>query len=692
MNFIYDFFPDRLIETIGWTIFHSLWQSIVVAILLGSALLMTRSNNSQLRYKLSSIALFVMFVISLSTFAYLYSSDSVQAAGIYNSASGIFSDSKSVNAVTPANTAQDLDPASVLKNYFEQNISAIVTVWLAGFILFSFRFAGGIFYVRRLKNAGLISPEKFWADRLNILSQKLDLTRLVRLFESCKVKTPVTIGYLKPVILLPLGMLTGLPQDQIEAIIIHELAHIKRYDFLINLFQTFIETIFFYHPVVWWISSAIKSERENCCDDMTLKLCGGSLIYFKALYNLQQMSLDENGLALAVTGKKNQLFRRINRMNSNNKNTSYGIKFASFAALLLLIAAASLYSTSSAKENAREYAPAASVNPFSVYSGDESPVELNTGIAPSDTTSIKKGKRTLKFSDDDKKYRARLNDGRLLDLYVDGKKVDEKELPKYEALVTERLNEFDSSMEDFRREMKDYKGKMKQFREKMKQFRGTHGFNHDNNFEFDIPVPPVPEFPPAVPHMDSTEWKEMMNDIRESVHSSLSRHSIKMPKIRVPHINLDELDIDLEHLDFDKEEFRESMMEWKKNFKKEMEKWNSDNEGFKKDMEKFKEEMKKSGPNSEAFKKSMEELRVNMDNLKVEMKKLKNFVRDAKDELVKDNLMEKGDDLEDFTLSKDEMVIDGKKVSPELHKKYLELYKKSFGKELKGDEKFRIND
>jgi hypothetical protein len=102
--------------------------------------------------------------------------------------------------------------------------------------------------------------------------------------------------------------------------------------------------------------------------------------------------------------------------------------------------------------------------------------------------------------------------------------------------------------------------------------------------------------------------------------------------------------------------------------------------------------MKKIGPNSVAFKKSMKELNVNMGKLKENMKVLKEFINDTKVELVKDNLLKEGDDLEDFILSKDEMKVDGKKVSPELHKKYLELYKKHYGKDMKDDQKINFND
>ncbi len=685
MNFIYDLIPERFINAIGWTIFHSVWQGIVISIFLGSSLLMTKRNNSKLRYRLSAAALFVMFGISFLTFIYFYSNAKPAEISASGSVVETFSYADSSADASPLLTSPALDLSGALKNYFDRNMPLIVTMWLAGFILFSFRFAGGLIYVERLKTSGLKSPEDFWKRRVKELSGKFNLDKIINLYESCRVKTPVTIGYLKPVILIPLGMLSGLPQEQVEAILIHELAHIKRYDFLVNLFQTFIETIFFYHPVVWWISSTIKSERENRCDDLTLQNCGGSLVYFKALYNLQQLTLDENGLALAVTGKKNQLFRRINRMNSTNKNTSYGIKFAAFASLLFLIAAASLYSTSSAKENARELSSPVFINPVSQIS-DLCNTAADTDQSAADTTSIKKGKRTLKFSDENKKYKAKLEEGKLKDFYIDGEKVDAKDLPKYEGLVNDRMNEFDSSMEEYRAGMKEYKDKMKQLKEKIKKFRGTAGVgrSYDFDFDFDVPVPPIAL---NLPDIDTTNWKKMVKDIQHSIQSGLANHSF-----HIPHMDFSELHKTLNDSLFNKEEFKKAMKELQFNLQKEMGKLKSNDGEFKKEMEKFKEEMKKSGPGSEAFKKSMEELKVSMANLKVEMKKLKDFVHAAKDEMVKDKLIEEGDDLDDFTLSNSEMIVAGKKVSPELHKKYLELYKKSFGKELKGDEKFRIDN
>ncbi|MCX6169719.1 MAG: M56 family metallopeptidase [Ignavibacteriales bacterium] len=695
MTIIYELIPEEFIKAIGWTIFHSLWQGAVISVLLAGVLLMTGKKSAQLRYNLTVTALFFMFGISIITFTQVYSSNAISNSERFESASASNTGSNVSEQPDSAAPNSNEDLTGLLKSYFAQNLPMIVTIWFLGFFVFSFRFAGGVFYVQRLRSKGISPVDDPWFYRLEELTARFKLKKLVQIFESEQVKTPITIGYLKPLILLPIGMISGLPQEQVEAIIIHELAHIKRYDFLINLVQTFIETIFFYHPAVWWISSTIKNERENCCDDLTLKLCGGSLIYFKALYNLQQICSEENEIALAVIGKKNQLFRRINRMNSNNKITSYGVKFTAFAVLLLIIAAASVYSTSSAKENTHSVIAASFVNPLS-FAGNNifTDPSCNTTF-DRDTTSIKKGKRTLKFSDDDKRYKAKLNNGKLEDLSIDGEKVDEKELPKYDTMVNDRLNEYDSSMKEFRENMKDYKEKMKVFKEKMKKFRGSHNF--DYNYDFDFEMPAIPDISVNIPDMDTTQWKKMAKEIQYNVQENLARHMKHMPKIHIPPIHVPRIDMkEFKHgwdsTEFNNEEFKESMKDWKEKFSKEMANWKVDMKDFKVNMEKFNKEMKENGPGSDKFKKSMSDLKVNMDNLKVEMKKLKEFIHATKDELVKDNLIKEGDDLDDFTLSKDEMIVAGKKVSPELHKKYLELYKKYFGREITGDQKFRIND
>ncbi len=699
MNFIYNFFPQELIEAAGWTIFHSLWQGVIISVLLGVVLLISGKKSAKLRYNFSLAALIVTFLLSAATFIQIYNTtDKDNFSGSQTISSSLFTDQLAQNYNVPAKINSDKDVIEVLENYFAQHLNFIVTMWLAGFIIFSIRFGGGVLYVQKLRTSGInLVDNEYWFYRLKELAGSLELKQIIKIYESAKVKTPITLGYLKPIILLPIGMLSGLPQDQVEAIILHELAHIKRYDFLFNLIQTLIETIFFYHPAVWWISSVIKNERENCCDDLTLKLCSGSLVYFKALYNLQQICSEERDIVLAALGKRNQLFRRINRMNSNSKNTSYGAKFATFAVMLVLFAAASIYSTSSGREKTLNVVTASFVNPFNVLNEDTDLKSQPGNITPiPDTSSIKKGKRTLKFDDDDKRYKAKLNNGKLEELYIDGDKVDQKDLQKYEGKVTERVDEYDSAMNEFHGNMKEFKEKMKTLKDKMKKFRGSNNYYYGFDNESVFP-----------PNTDSADWKEMMKNIQHGIKENFANHSfhippvppihippVHIPPIHIPPINIPKIDWDSTwNCDsFNKEEFKESMKEWGKNFKKEMEHFKIDMKNFNVNMDEFKEEMKKNGPNSESFKKSMEDLKKKMGKLNEELRPLKEFINEMKEELVKDNLIKDEDDIDNLTLSQNEMIVNDKKAPEDLHKKYLELYKKHFGKELKGDKKFRLND
>ncbi|NJN78529.1 MAG: M48 family metalloprotease [Saprospiraceae bacterium] len=162
----------------------------------------------------------------------------------------------------------------------------------------------------------------------------------VRLVESALINVPVVIGYLKPMILMPIGLVNQLTIYQVEAILAHELAHIKRYDYLMNLVQSVIETILFFHPAVWWISGEIRRERENCCDDLALRITD-SITFAKALANVEQFRSNfinkrKPQLSMAALTNKNQLLNRVQRiLNQPQKNRS-SLK-GLFAACILIV-------------------------------------------------------------------------------------------------------------------------------------------------------------------------------------------------------------------------------------------------------------------------------------------------------------------------------------------------------------------
>ena len=168
-------------------------------------------------------------------------------------------------------------------------LPAVVIAWGLGVLLVSARLLGGFLVVRSLTRRGTRPIESNWHETLARLSQRLALRTPVRLLESAHIQVPMVIGWWRPLILLPATVVTGIPSDQLALILGHELAHIKRYDYLVNLVQSVIEAIFFYHPAVWWISTRIREEREHCCDDAAVALCTDRLEYARALSALEHM-------------------------------------------------------------------------------------------------------------------------------------------------------------------------------------------------------------------------------------------------------------------------------------------------------------------------------------------------------------------------------------------------------------------
>jgi beta-lactamase regulating signal transducer with metallopeptidase domain len=197
-------------------------------------------------------------------------------------------------------------------------LPAVVLGWLCGVAVLTLRLLSGCLWVRRLKSHGTVPAAEGWQHTAARLSRRLHITRRIRLFESALVDVPTVIGWIKPVVLLPASALAGLSPQQIEAILMHELAHIRRHDYVVNLLQTLVETLLFYHPAVWWLSRRIRAERENCCDDLAVRLCGDPFAYAAALADLEELrggTRHGEFLAMAASGGAgSSLVHRVRRL------------------------------------------------------------------------------------------------------------------------------------------------------------------------------------------------------------------------------------------------------------------------------------------------------------------------------------------------------------------------------------------
>ncbi|NOX56225.1 MAG: M56 family metallopeptidase, partial [Planctomycetes bacterium] len=191
-------------------------------------------------------------------------------------------------------------------------LGRIVLAWCLGVLLFAQRPLLGWWTARRLRRVGVSPVSEAVRKLLQRSARRLGVRRAVVALQSTLVRVPVAVGHFRPVILLPASLITGLPPDQLEAILAHELAHIRRHDYLVNLLQTLAETFFFYHPAVWWLSGRIRDEREHCCDDLAVAAVGDRVEYGRALLALEE--LRGPSATLVVGARGGTLLARMRRL------------------------------------------------------------------------------------------------------------------------------------------------------------------------------------------------------------------------------------------------------------------------------------------------------------------------------------------------------------------------------------------
>ena len=307
---------QHFIQAFSWMLIHSLWQGLLLAVVTAIILMLTKRTKATVRYNLVFVQ-FALFLLACGiTFLYEWNRSPHQnAVGLAHAAvadSGLLPGLNITGIRSFANTCM---------GYFSANAPMIVLLWFVVFLFRAVRVMGSLVYIHRAKNHLVYQPSDEWKAKVNLLCQKLQLKKAVQLLESGYVKMPMVIGHLKPVILVPVGLLAGLPAGQVEAVLLHELAHIRRNDYVVNFMQTIAETVFFFNPGLLWISSLLRDERENCCDDIALEQTRNKREFIEALISFKEHSLYGAKYEVAFPGKKNHLLNRVSRiLNNRNKN------------------------------------------------------------------------------------------------------------------------------------------------------------------------------------------------------------------------------------------------------------------------------------------------------------------------------------------------------------------------------------
>lgn len=312
-----------MIQVICWVLIHSLWQGAVLAVAAGCILAGTRRLAAAVRYRLLGGLLFLFLAACGLTFLYeLYLAGEIGGTGESGN-----------TAVADALAAG----SGMLRRYCETNAGWIVCAWFVVAAVKAVRMAGGWGYVHAISRHGHTEAPEQWVQLVARWAGQLEIRRRIRLLESRLVQAPMVVGHLKPIIFIPLGLINQLPPDEIESVLLHELAHIRRHDYLVNLMQQLSECVFFFNPGLLWVSSLLREERENCCDDIAIAQTGDRVRLVRALVRIKEHSMGVAVVAFRPGGKR-QLLRRVLRIaQQRNQGLNGGERFFLSASCLVVL-------------------------------------------------------------------------------------------------------------------------------------------------------------------------------------------------------------------------------------------------------------------------------------------------------------------------------------------------------------------
>lgn len=360
---------SSLVENLGWTLVHSVWQIGLIAFVLFVSTRCLKKSAANKRYLFAVFALILTVALPFATFVWL-ESDSQENPPAKKTAAAeklnLVNEQTFLRETLPVMPLAESQTANLqveetlfsfenLQRNFKTNLASalpwLVLLWICGVVFFALRLAGGVRQLHKYKTREISAVEKEWQNRFAAICARLKITQTVRLVQSNLIKTPMVVGWLKPVILIPATVFLQMSPRELETILAHELLHIRRLDNLVNCLQSFAEILFFYHPCGWWISAVIRREREFACDRAVLEILDSErFVYARALANLEEIRLRAkqtlpSAPATAATGGK--LMQRIERIleknaesGGNSKQTLWsaaGLAFLLVSALMLSV-------------------------------------------------------------------------------------------------------------------------------------------------------------------------------------------------------------------------------------------------------------------------------------------------------------------------------------------------------------------
>ena len=325
MNRLANVLGTDVLHALVWSLLHSIWQAGLVAGLLVLIANAAAVHDPNWRGRWYGFGLVACFVLSLLTFLHYFRNDPLKLS----LGSG---DSASLSMYMPI--SNEANWSAQLSSYINHHLLQIVVIWCFGLFIALFIQMWGWRYNHVLKKMHTEALPEGWQTKFSALAVKLGIHHSIQFRVTHKVSVPCVIGYFKPMLLLPASLLLGMSPQQVEVIVLHELAHIRRHDVLIANVQNLIKVLYFFNPFVFWISARLDQERENACDDIAVSACSNRILYAKTLQHFAEMHAHFS-TKIAITGGKNMLKHRIQRLFITEQNSASSVK-KSISAMLLM--------------------------------------------------------------------------------------------------------------------------------------------------------------------------------------------------------------------------------------------------------------------------------------------------------------------------------------------------------------------
>ena len=691
MNFLNEWMQSDWLKALGWTFVHSLWQIAITGLLLYIILRLIPGRSAHVRYTISTFAIWLVVIMALSTFIIM------------------LPDQKVITEVTGQvvlmNTTQPLSMATRLSIWLESHMPMMLTIWLGGVMILLVRLLMSIGWVSHMRSTAVVSDEL--QQTLEDIVHRLHLKVRPVTSISHYVHSPVTIGHLKPLILFPIGIINQLTPGEVEAILTHELAHIVRRDYLSNLIQSFIETLFYYHPVIWWMSAVVRTERENRADDLAVSWCGDQLGYVKALMTVQEMQDKQSPLlAIGFASRKGAMLARIQRIlhipykNHNQMEKTVLLSLCSLCFLAFTL-------TSDAKNDQQDQK-------------EKIAITRTATITTAADTIPTDGTYRIHKKTDEQEINIEVENGNIKELEIDGKEIQPENYDDYEVIIDELFGSMDAppSMEGFHFEMPP-----------MPPMPDMEGFM--------TPMPPMAPMPP----MGEMEFRHFYNDGNNIIlgngqnlkhkiwtdslgqtrviilgddgdssvimtpgngyrffHGDIAPEALEQLKLKEKEWKLYSKDWEKHGKEWEKhgEEWQKMAEEWKKNWENNSQEWQNNWRMQEDELRHLQRELEENahrlhgeGMKERFHMKEGQIYGLQDEHLAEELARgrvygLRIPHMNMTDAMIEEGLIEPGEEAE-IQLTPDKLKINGKKMDSETHKKYLRMYESQQGIELSGN-------